>query len=142
MTDADALRVVAVLTSYFRQELSDETAVLWARSLRPYEVEDAQEAAVVLGQGLRFMPALAEFVIAVQECRTDRLERQRRGLPEPTRLYYPLALFLHEHPVMGERVKALEATQFVPGLKGVHSAIVPTLADVLASEMEEEPDAG
>lgn len=72
MTNADALRVIAMLTAYFRQDLSDETAALWSNELLRYDVRDGIEAAKLLGAHRKFMPSLAEFVEGIRECVRDR----------------------------------------------------------------------
>lgn len=83
MTDADALRVIAVLTSYYRQELSDETCMLWAAELRQFERDDALAAAQGCARSGRFMPSLAEFIAEIKAERNHRLSQVLPRLPEP-----------------------------------------------------------
>jgi hypothetical protein len=104
VTDAEALRVVALLTAYFRQELSEETAVIWARELRDYEMVDGQEAARLHGTHDRFMPSLADFVGQIVACRNERVRRETPALPAPKdAVSWPD--FLAAHPDIRERAK-------------------------------------
>lgn len=82
MTEGEALRLVAMLTAYFRQETSDETGALWARELTGFEIEDGMEAAQILGQSRTFMPSLAEFSAVIRDCRNVRVSQ--RSLPHST----------------------------------------------------------
>lgn len=72
MTHDQAVELIAVLASYFRQEISDETAMLWARELAHFEIEDGLEAAELAGKALRFMPSLKEFCDLIADCRRHR----------------------------------------------------------------------
>lgn len=132
MTDAESLRLVAMLTSYFRQELSDETAVLWARELRSFEPVDGMEAAQILGTMGRFMPSLAEFVDAVRDCRNQRLKREVPALP-PSHDYrgrpYTLAEHLATHPDDDAKVRGLALKHRDENM------IYHTLATVLRGEV-------
>lgn len=104
MTEPEALRLVAMLTSYFRQELSDETAMLWAHELVAYEIRDGMEAAQILGTAGRFMPSLAEFVDAIRDCRNVRLRREAPALPARYERGITLAEHLAANPDQRERV--------------------------------------
>lgn len=111
MTNAEALQLVAVLTAYYRQEIADETAMLWARELTSFEVEDGMEAAHILGTSGRFLPPLADYLDTIRECRNDRLKRERLALPHPER--YPdatcdLVEFLDDNPDWKARWDALK----------------------------------
>ena len=113
MTDGEALRIVAMLTSYFRQELSDQTAALWAQEIRHYEVEDALEATEILGTHLRFMPSLADFSATIADCRNTRLKNDERLelVDIDTTQYCSFAEFLRDFPEWRERVLALGERQ-------------------------------
>lgn len=109
MTQPEALRIVAMLTAYHRQELSNETALLWAQEIVEFELEDAMEATRLLGIAVKFMPSLATFIEAIRECRNERRAKEgnRPMLQQP---YYPFTQYLAEHPEMIERAKALQGT--------------------------------
>lgn len=121
MTNAEALQLVAVLTAYYRQELADETAMLWARELTEFQIEDGMEAAHILGISGRFMPPLVDFLDTIRDCRNDRLKRERLSLPAPER--YPEATctigeFFEANPDWKARWDALK------GGKGPIAAVV------------------
>ena len=73
MTQADAIRLVNVLGSYFRQEIAEETAVLWAKELLAWELSDGLEAAELAGKTQVYMPTLAEFLAMVRDVRNVRV---------------------------------------------------------------------
>lgn len=77
MTSAEAVRLIAVLASSFRQDISDETAVLWAKDLVAFELSDGLEAADICRQTAVFMPSLAEFLALVRDCRNTRISNIR-----------------------------------------------------------------
>jgi hypothetical protein len=80
MRQAEALRLVAMLASEFRTEVSDETGILWARQLMPYELEDGLEAVDILAKGTAFMPQGPKPLLdLIKDIRTQRL--QQRALP-------------------------------------------------------------
>ena len=115
MTEAEGLRLVAMLTAYFRQELSEHTGALWARELGSYELEDGMEAAQILGTSGKFMPALSEFIATIEDCaRVRRASYVVPVLPEggdvvPPRSYPPMSFeqFLRTHPEYRERTRKL-----------------------------------
>lgn len=133
------MRVVAVLIAYRpSSDWPEQSIALWAQSIQRFEMQDALEAARILGEGGRWTPVLADFLDAIRDCQNVRQARERVALPPaapPT--YYPFALFLHENGDAAERVKALEATAFHHEVKGAENAIVPTLAEILSGEMPE-----
>lgn len=106
MTNAETLRVIAVLTAYFRQELSDETAVLWAQELTDYEVVDGLEAARYCGTSNRFMPSLREFTDAILAARYARLSKTAT-LPEPAGEVVSLADFVKANPEYRDRLRKI-----------------------------------
>ena len=106
MTKPEALRLVAMLTAYFRQELSDETAALWANEIQTHTLEDGMEATQLLGSHMRFMPSLMGFVQGIRECYRDRMIAERNALPAPSGSM-TFTAFLHHNPEMRERVAAL-----------------------------------
>ena len=106
MTTAEALGLISVLASYFRTELSDETGIVWSRSLVQWELRDGLEAAAILGEGLRFMPSLREFEDAIRDIRSHRLVSETPALPEPGGPYCGPVQFLREtDPETRERGK-------------------------------------
>lgn len=110
MTNAEALRVVAMFAAYFRQELSDETAVLWAKEMVPFELADAMEAARVLGLVGGFNFTISALVDATRDERNVRVSAERKALPSPaynTSDFCTMTEFLRTHPDMRERVKRL-----------------------------------
>lgn len=108
MTNAEALRVVAMFAAYFRQELSDETAVLWAQEMTPFELQDAMEAARVLGLVGGFNFTISSLVDSTRDERDHRLTEERKALPPGAHpAYYPFSQFLAENPDMERRVRAL-----------------------------------
>jgi hypothetical protein len=131
---AESLAAVAVVAGYYpRSDFPPETIALWAQSIQKYDQADAIEAARILGEGGKWEPSLSEWLLCTGECWRDRMKRQGVALPEPKLpggSYYPFALFLHEHPLMADRVKALQDTQHAGG------CIVPALADELGKEMK------
>lgn len=79
MTVAEAIRLVAVLGASFRQDVSEETAVLWAQDLVPYDLTDGVEAADIARRTSIYMPSVAEFLALVRDCRNTRVAE--RALP-------------------------------------------------------------
>lgn len=73
MTHDEAVELIAVLASYFRQEVSDETAVLWSRELVPFDLQDGLEAAEIFGKAQKFMPDLATLLAYIRDIRNTRL---------------------------------------------------------------------
>jgi hypothetical protein len=83
MTQAEALRLVAMLASEFRTEVSDETGILWARQLMPYDLEDGLEAVDILAKGTAFMPQGPKPLLdLMKDIRLQRLGR--KALPSMT----------------------------------------------------------
>lgn len=110
MTKPDALRLIAALAAYWRADVPDETAALWANTLVEYEVGDGLEAAELLGRSGRFFPSLRDFVDTIRDCRNTRLRNESRpALPEGPTEYMSFAEFLNRNPDWAERVKKLEA---------------------------------
>jgi hypothetical protein len=109
MTQAEAIRLVAVLAASFRQDVTDETAVLWANDLIPFELTDGLEAADITRKTSVFMPSLAEFLAIMRDCRNSRLET--RALPSVGKCCDDQGFghFYRDHAddAMRERVKAL-----------------------------------
>lgn len=105
MTSAEALRVIAMLTAYFRQELSDETAALWAQEIRPENAADGIEAARVLATTQRFLPTLADFRAQVIDCRNERLVREALVLPPGEEEVMSWSGFLRQNPDVRERAE-------------------------------------
>lgn len=118
MTESEGLRLIAMLTAYFRQELSEHTGSLWARELAPFALEDGMEAAQILGTSGQFMPALSEFIAAIENCaRVRRASYVVPVLPEggdvvPSHSYPPMSFeqFLRTHPEYRERARKLGPT--------------------------------
>lgn len=81
MTHDQAVELIAVLASYFRQEVSDETAVLWSKELAPFDLEDGLEAAELAGKTQIYMPNLAEFLGLIRDIRNTRIVMDRLELP-------------------------------------------------------------
>jgi hypothetical protein len=81
MTSAEAIRLIAVLASYFRQEVSDETAVLWSKDLVSFYLDDGLEAAELAGKTQVYMPNLAEFLALIRDVRNTRIVMDRLELP-------------------------------------------------------------
>lgn len=81
MNQGEAIRVVAMLAAGFRQDVTDETAVLWARDLVPFDLTDALEAADIARQTSVFMPSAMEFVALVRDCRNVRVLEETKALP-------------------------------------------------------------
>lgn len=106
MTDADALRVVAALTAYFRQELSNETAVLWAEAARGYDLQDGLHAAREFGLQAQFMPSLAQFLQTIED--TERLRRHNETPALEPGPENPMTWpeFLDANPEVKERVRS------------------------------------
>jgi hypothetical protein len=76
MTKAEAISVVAFLGDFFRADIPDETALVWAASLERYRLEDAKAAVETLGRGLRLMPSLRELEDAIKDIIMRRRESQ------------------------------------------------------------------
>jgi hypothetical protein len=108
-----------MLASYKRVELSDETAALWAESVSKFEVEDGLEAVHILGESSTFMPALAEILDTIRECRNDRLTRDRvAALPSTGQGgRYTFSRFLSENPEARARIEALQSRPRHPALE-------------------------
>jgi hypothetical protein len=84
MTQAEALRLVAMLASEFRTEVSDETGILWARQLMPFDIQDGLEAVDILAKGTAFMPQGPKPLLdLIKDIRITRL--RQRELPAMTR---------------------------------------------------------
>jgi hypothetical protein len=106
---AEALKQLAILASYRRVELSDQTAVLWAESISEFEFVDIAEAVQLLGEGSAYMPTLPDLRDTIRECRNDRLRKSERralesGMVEPA---ITLEEFLSMRPDYRARVEAL-----------------------------------
>ena len=82
MNQGEAIRVVAMLAAGFRQDVTDETGVLWARDLVPFDLTDALEAADIARQTSVFMPSAMEFVALVRDCRNVRVLEETKALPQ------------------------------------------------------------
>lgn len=120
MTHPEAIRLVAMLAAYWRTDVPDETAALWANRLIEFETQDGMEAAHIIGGSGRFFPSLADFVDTIRECRRDRILAEHRELPAEShpRAFYPFAQFLADYPEWADRVRALDdKTRPFPGEK-------------------------
>jgi hypothetical protein len=80
VTQAEALRLVAMLSAAFRTELSDETGLLWARQLMNEDLGDGMEAVEVLSRTSAFMPSSPKLLLDM--IRDVRVNRNRWALPE------------------------------------------------------------
>jgi hypothetical protein len=109
MKTSEAVRLIAMLAAAFRQEVSEETAALWANEVSKSEVVDVVEAIQIAMTSGRFMPSLAEFMDLIRDCRNVRLAGERSALPDPVAALpkYTFAQFLADHPDQAERVKRL-----------------------------------
>lgn len=63
MKQSEAVRVVHALAAAFRSELPEETVVIWARQLMPFDVADGLEAVEILSTTQAFMPSSTKLLL-------------------------------------------------------------------------------
>jgi hypothetical protein len=86
VTQTEALRLVGMLSAAFRTQVSEETGILWARQLMPYELEDGLEAVDILAKGTAFMPQGPKPLLdLIKDIRANRFRQVAlppgRGVP-------------------------------------------------------------
>lgn len=137
MNARESISAVRLLLAAFpKQSFSEDTVMLWARSIQKFEMRDVGEATLVMAEREDWVPSLAEWVEAIRDERDHRVREERKALPAPVKVgsYYPLAQFLRDHPEMGERVKELQESAYRQPGAG-ENPIVAALAFMLREEL-------
>jgi hypothetical protein len=98
MKESETRRLLAILAAYWRAEVSEDTASLWSASLAEFEVQDGMCAARVLAEQTKFMPSLAELLVAMRECRNERIVTGLKALPDDLPDAMTLAEFFEANP--------------------------------------------